>query len=92
PRIIQVQPEDNVAIVVNAGGLRPGTVLENGLTLLDHVPQGHKVALAEIQKGEPIRRYGAVIGYATEVIPQGAVVSEARIEMPEPPALDHLPL
>jgi galactarate dehydratase len=92
PRIIQIQPEDNVAIVVNAGGLPVGTTLGDGLRLLDRVPQGHKVALVDIAEGTPIRRYGAVIGYAATAIARGSVVSEARIDMPEPPSLDDLPL
>ena len=48
PLRIAVHGRDNVAIVVNPGGLPAGTTFDDGLTLRDDVPQGHKVALADI--------------------------------------------
>ena len=48
PLTIRMQASDNLAIVVNEGGLELGTVLADGLVLLDRVPQGHKVALVVI--------------------------------------------
>ncbi len=48
PRTIRLRDDDNVAIVVNAFGLPAGTVFPDGLTLTEFVPQGHKVALADI--------------------------------------------
>ena len=48
PRVLRMHPADNVAIVVNDGGLPAGTVLDSGLELLDKVPQGHKVALVDL--------------------------------------------
>ena len=48
PLAIRMHERDNVAIVANDGGLPAGTVLPGGLTLRDHVPQGHKVALVDI--------------------------------------------
>jgi galactarate dehydratase len=92
PLYIRIQPDDNVAIVVNAGGLPAGTRFPDGLTLREAVPQGHKVSLADIDEGAPIRRYGAVIGTALQPLPRGAWVNETRIRMPEPPRLDDLPL
>ena len=64
PRRIQVRPEDNVAIVVNELGLPAGTAFSDGLVLNHFVPQGHKVALADIADGGDIRRYNEVIGTA----------------------------
>ncbi|MEN2388248.1 galactarate dehydratase, partial [Comamonas sp. A7-5] len=51
PLSIGMHPADNVAIVANDGGLPAGTVLPSGLTLLDKVPQAHKVALVDIPEG-----------------------------------------
>ena len=48
PLTIRMNHRDNVAIVANDGGLPPGAVLPSGLALRDRVPQGHKVALADI--------------------------------------------
>ena len=40
-----------------------------GLELRNFVPQGHKVALADIPEGAPIRRYNEVIGNGGEADP-----------------------
>ncbi len=92
PLTIKVHPTDNVAIVVNSGGLPAGTVFDDGLTLREHVPQGHKVALSDIAQDAPILRYGEVIGYAMKPIPQGSWIEESLVRLPEAPPLDSLPL
>jgi len=92
PRLIRMTAADNVAIVANDFGLAAGTATEGGIKLRERVPQGHKVALADIAKGEPVRRYDVVIGYASEDLPAGSWVNENRLVMPEPPGLDGLPL
>ncbi|MDF1589949.1 MAG: galactarate dehydratase [Desulfobacterales bacterium] len=80
---IQVDEHDNVAIVVIAGGLKSGELLDNGIKLIDDVPQGHKVALADLAAGDPIMRYGEVIGYAADAIARGSWISEVRVRLPE---------
>lgn len=45
---IKVDPTDNVAIIVNDRGLTAGTRFPDGLTLVEHIPQGHKVATVDI--------------------------------------------
>lgn len=92
PRIIRLSETDNVAIVVNAFGLPPGTVFPDGLTLREFVPEGHKVALADIPEGGAVRRYGEVIGIALQEIPRGGWVEESRLRTPPAPPLDALPL
>lgn len=92
PLTIKVHPTDNVAIVVNSGGLPAGTVFNDGLTLREHVPQGHKVALVEIALEAPILRYGEVIGYAMKRIPQGSWIEESLVRLPDAPPLETLPL
>ena len=59
---------DNVAVC-----LRPhtkGEVVE-GVTLLDDIPQAHKVALKDIKAGEDVIKYGNPIGHATKDIKKG---------------------
>ncbi len=90
PRTIKVHESDNVAIVVNSFGLKPGTDLPDGTRLVEFVPQGHKVALTDIADGAPILRYGEVIGRAVGDIPRGAWVEESRVAMPVPPDLSAL--
>ena len=92
PLTIKVHPTDNVAIVVNSGGLPTGTVFDDGLTLREHVPQGHKVALVDIAQDAPILRYGEVIGYAMKPIPQGSWIEESLVRLPDAPPLESLPL
>lgn len=92
PLFIKVDERDNVAIIVNSGGLAAGTKFEDGLTLTEHIPQGHKVALIDIAKGEEIIRYGEVIGYAECVLPKGSWIDESRVVLPRAPELNQLPL
>lgn len=89
---IRVHPRDNVAIVVNDGGLAEGAVFPDGLVLRERVPQGHKVALVDLAPGDAVVRYDVVIGYALQPLPKGSWVNEHVIRMPEPPGLDDLPL
>jgi galactarate dehydratase len=92
PRCIRLHPDDNVAIVANTFGLKAGARLDDGLTLVDFVPQGHKVALVDIPAGEPVKRYGEIIGHAAAPLARGSWVDEAKIVMPEAPAMDSLEL
>lgn len=92
PRRICLDARDNVAIVVNSGGLKKGTVFDDGLTLVDDVPQGHKVTLSDVAVGEAVIRYGEILGHAVRPLPKGSWVDEFAIELPEAPALETLPL
>ena len=92
PLYIRVHPRDNVAIIVNEGGLPAGTPFDSGLVLIEAVPEAHKVALADLSPGEAIVRYGAVIGYAEAPIAKGSWVHEGMMRLPEPPDLDRLPI
>ncbi len=85
--LIQTNPLDNVGIAPNVEGIPEHTVLENGLTTLENIPMGHKVALVDISKGKNIIRYGQTIGFAKQDIYEGAWVNEWNIELPTPPDL-----
>ncbi|HTH76943.1 MAG TPA: UxaA family hydrolase, partial [Trinickia sp.] len=89
---IRVDERDNVAIVVNARGLAEGTALDDGTVLVQGVPQGHKVALTELAQGDAIVRYGEIIGYAAKPLARGSWIDESAVQLPQPPALDALPL
>jgi galactarate dehydratase len=79
---IQVHASDNVAIIVDP----------EGATLAEHIPQSHKVALRDLAPGDPIFRYGQVIGHAIRSIGAGHWVREEFLDLPAPPPLDQLPL
>lgn len=90
PLFIKVHEKDNVAIVVNAGGLKEGTTFSSGLVLTSRVPEGHKVALKDIAEKGEIIRYGEVIGTALKPIKKGSWVEESMVELPVPPDLHKL--
>jgi galactarate dehydratase len=92
PLAIRIDQRDNVAIVVNSGGLPAGSRLDAGLVLREAVPQGHKVALVDLPKGAPVIRYGVAIGQAREDIAAGRWVHERLLAPPDAVPLDGLPL
>ena len=92
PLYITMHAADNVAIVANDGGLPAGTVFADGLTLVAHVPQGHKVALQDLAEGDAVRRYNVIIGYALQSLPRGSWVNEKVLRMPAAPELQGLPM
>ena len=93
PLFIQVHPRDNVAIVVNDDGVSEGAQFANGLVVLtESIPQAHKVALRDLEKGDPVVRYGQTIGIVNRSLRAGSWVREDVIDLPLAPALDALPL
>jgi galactarate dehydratase len=90
PRYVRVHPRDNVAIAVDS--YAAGTEFAGGLTLLERIPQAHKIALGDFAAGEPVIRYGEIIGQALQPIARGAWVREDLLGLPAPPELDALPL
>jgi len=92
PRYIKVHASDNVAIVVNDGGLPKGTNFNDEFQLQEDIPEGHKVALVDLEPGDKIRRYGEVIGYANTKIVRGGWINEFLVDIPEAPPLNEIPL
>ena len=82
PRLLRIDPRDNVAVAL--GMLAPGyrTAFDDGtvLTLEEAVPFGHKAAVVPIAQGEPIIKYGAVIGLARTAIRPGQYVHTHNTE------------
>jgi altronate hydrolase len=72
---VHLHPEDNIAIA--ARPLPPGSELAHEratLTLSGRVGLGHKLALRPIRKGEAVRKYGQIIGFASQDIAAGSHV------------------
>ncbi len=88
--VIQTTPTDNVAIVANPQGLKQGALVLNGVVIREDIPMGHKVALQNLQIGDPVIRYAEVIGYAAIVIEAGSWINETNITLPLPPALNDI--
>jgi altronate hydrolase len=81
---IRLHPADNVAVArvpLAAGAeLRVGGV---GLSALDAIPAGHKIALRRIRAGEMVERYGQGIGRATVEIEAGRHVHTHNLAFEE---------
>jgi len=69
PLVIRLNDQDSV--VIARGTLLPGTEVAPGVAASQRIPAGHKVAVRPIAQGEPIRRYGQIIGFATSDIAPG---------------------
>ena len=73
PRALRLNAEDNVLIAVET--FNPGDA-PLGVTATERVPRGHKMAAAPIASGEPIRKFGQIIGFAAKPIAPGEWVHE----------------
>jgi galactarate dehydratase len=92
PLFIRIHERDNVGIVVDPEGITSGTVLTREITARERIPQSHKVALADIDSGEPVLRYGQIIGYLIRPVSAGSWIHEGLLTMPTAPPLENLPL
>ncbi|MEX2632110.1 MAG: altronate dehydratase family protein [Tistlia sp.] len=70
---IRLHGSDNV--VIARAAILAGTPLEEeAVTTRDAIPFGHKIAVRDIDAGEPIAKYGQIIGFATDAIAAGSHV------------------
>ncbi|MCB4824630.1 UxaA family hydrolase [Roseicella aerolata] len=79
PPVIRLNPEDGVVIARQV--LPPGTPVGAGIAAAARIPAGHKIAVRRHAKGEPVRRYGQIIGFATEEILPGQWVHSHNLGM-----------
>ncbi|MFA5662634.1 UxaA family hydrolase [Castellaniella sp.] len=80
PKFLVLNPVDDVMVALQA--LQSGEQV-NGVDLLDPVPFGHKVALRAVARGQPVKRYGQIIGFATQDIAAGQHVHMHNLEFQE---------
>src|ERR1044071_2897683 len=78
PLTIRLHPADNV--VVARVDLLPGVEAE-GIAVRGPVPAGHKLATAPVAVGEPVRKYGQILGFATAPIASGEHVHTHNLGM-----------
>ncbi|MPZ16914.1 MAG: D-galactarate dehydratase [Luteitalea sp.] len=86
-RALIVHPDDNVANLIGPGqrGQRVQCVVEGQdqietIDLVDDLPSNHKLARRDIETGEPIVKYGLIIGKASRPIRRGQHVHAHNIE------------
>ena len=80
PLYLRLNPTDDVVIALRE--IAAGTRLESeGVTAAEKIGAGHKLAVRAKQAGEPVRRYGQIIGFASTGILAGAHVHTHNLEM-----------
>lgn len=70
---VRLSDQDNVVTAI-----KPLEIGTEGATQL--IPRGHKMATEAIAKGQPVRKYAQIIGYAAEDIAKGAHVHTHNLE------------
>ena len=71
-QVLVLNPKDNIAICLT--DMKANQVLDQDnleLTFKQAIPRGHKVATADIKKGDGIIKYGERMGHATKDISIG---------------------
>jgi altronate dehydratase small subunit len=86
--VIVVDDKDNVATALRA--LEEGESVQGDvggraqrITVRQAIPFGHKVALTDIQEGQPVIKYGEEIGLATSKILAGQHAHVHNVVGPE---------
>src|SRR3954471_8731174 len=80
---LRLVERDNVAV---ARRMVPAGISLNGSVSVicsKEVPAGHKIAVSEIDAGEPVMKYGQLIGYARSRIAPGDHVHSHNLRMRE---------
>lgn len=76
-KFVRLNERDNIVTAISA--LDEGEIIE-GVTAIDRIPRGHKIAVTGIAKDEPIYKYAQLIGYAAEDIVAGSHVHTHNLE------------
>ncbi len=79
---VLLNPNDDVVIAKQP--LLPRTRLQadgSEIVIGRMIPPGHKVAIHAVEPGQPVRRYGQIIGFATQPIAPGHHVHSHNIEV-----------
>ena len=80
PRIIRLNAADDVVVAIDQ--LVSGTLIASeGVTVSGLIPPGHKMATRAIEAGQPVRRYGQIIGFASQAIRAGQHVHSHNLTM-----------
>ena len=78
--VIRLNPLDNVLIARQA--LPQGLHLDaEAITVRQPIPSGHKLATERVEQGQPLRRYGQIIGFASQAINAGDHVHVHNVQM-----------
>jgi arabinonate dehydratase len=77
---IRLHRNDNV-VVARADLLAGAELVDEKVTAQSHIPAGHKLATAPIARGEAVRKYDQIIGFASSDIRPGMHVHTHNVEV-----------
>ncbi|MBN8958855.1 MAG: altronate dehydratase [Rhizobiales bacterium] len=78
PRTLRLSPNDNVVVAIDQVAVGAEVA---GVTARERVPRGHKLAIGAIGEGEPVTKYGQIIGFAAKPIAPGDWVHEHNVAL-----------
>jgi altronate hydrolase len=78
PRVVRLSPQDNLVIAVDQ--VPQGTEAA-GVKAGERIMRGHKMAILPIAEGEPVKKFGQIIGFASKPILPGAWIHEHNVVM-----------
>lgn len=84
-RAVQIEPNDNVAVVMEAVNAGEEVVLDGTgkvVKTVTDIPFPHKVSLTDIPEGTTIYKYGCPIGWANTFIRKGEHVHVHNVDFP----------
>ena len=68
PRTLRLDPRDNIIVAVDP--VQAGWAVQ-GVTATARIMRGHKMAVQPIGQGQPVLKFGQIIGFASEAIAPG---------------------
>ncbi len=74
-----LNPTDNVAVLLENVPAR--AEVQPGLFSTQRISRGHKIAIAPMAEGDPVRKFGQIIGFASKPISGGEWVHEHNCGM-----------
>jgi len=82
--LLRLHPDDNIAIAKAHVPKGTSVEIEAGqisVETLDAIDLGHKVAIVDIPNGQPVRKFGQMIGFASSDIPIGGWVHSHNLSI-----------
>ncbi len=80
-QFLRLNAQDNIVVAITTA--EKGTLTNEGIITTERIGRGHKMASQPIATGEPVRKFGQIIGFAKQDIAAGAWVHEHNIGMGE---------
>src|SRR5262245_15993824 len=86
PAILRLNPIDPVVVAIR--DIPAGETVFGNVRAAEPITKGHKIAIEPIAAGQPVRKFGQIIGNATKPISPGQHVHVHNVEF-RPSAADH---